>query len=87
MPVPLVSIRDLAVSFAGLPDMIGPRHRLEAIPGQLPEPWNLPAGCAFAPRCTQAGPDCAAGQPGFRGAGNNHFAACLRVPAREALPA
>ena len=72
---------------AALPDMVGPRRRLEAIPGQVPEPWNLPAGCAFAPRCALAGPDCAAGQPGWRRAGPHHLAACLRVGGPEAVPA
>jgi peptide/nickel transport system ATP-binding protein len=72
---------------AALPDMIGPRRRLEAIPGQVPEPWNLPAGCAFAPRCALAGPDCAAGQPGLRQAGPQHLAACLRVGGAGAVPA
>jgi peptide/nickel transport system ATP-binding protein len=34
-----------------LPEIDGTRRRLTAIPGTVPEPWNLPAGCAFAPRC------------------------------------
>jgi peptide/nickel transport system ATP-binding protein len=36
---------------AALPELDGPRRRLTPIPGAVPEPWNLPAGCAFAPRC------------------------------------
>ncbi len=64
---------------AALPAMIGPRRRLEAIPGFVPEPWAMPPGCAFAPRCAQAGPDCDAAAPGFRPAGPGHDAACLRV--------
>ena len=67
--------------------MIGPRRRLEAIPGQVPEPWNHPAGCAFAPRCALAGADCAAGQPGWRQAGPDHLAACLRVGGPGTAPA
>jgi peptide/nickel transport system ATP-binding protein len=70
-----------------LPDMDGPRRRLEAIPGQLPEPWNLPAGCAFAPRCALAGADCAAGLPPLRPAGARHLAACLRVGGDAMVPA
>ena len=72
---------------AALPGMTGPRRRLVAIPGQVPEPWNLPAGCAFAPRCPEAGPDCASGQPGWRRAGPDHMAACLRVHLRQVEPA
>jgi peptide/nickel transport system ATP-binding protein len=67
---------------AALPDMVGPRRRLEAIAGQVPEPWNLPSGCAFAPRCGLAGPDCAVAPPGFRRAGANHVVACVRVDTR-----
>ena len=64
-----------------LPEITGPRRRLTAIPGGVPEPWAMPPGCAFAPRCDLAGPDCAVSMPGFRSVGGNHHAACLRVPA------
>src|SRR3546814_8113972 len=43
---------------AALPALDGPRQRLAAIPGSVPEPWNLPAGCAFAPRCAEADEAC-----------------------------
>jgi peptide/nickel transport system ATP-binding protein len=43
---------------AALPMLDGPRQRLAAIPGSVPEPWNLPAGCAFAPRCAEADETC-----------------------------
>jgi oligopeptide/dipeptide ABC transporter ATP-binding protein len=33
------------------PPLDGPRERLEGLPGQPPDLRNLPAGCAFAPRC------------------------------------
>ena len=36
---------------AALPELEGPRRPLVAIPGVVPEPWNLPRGCSFAPRC------------------------------------
>jgi peptide/nickel transport system ATP-binding protein len=70
-----------------LPDMVGPRRRLDAIPGGVPEPWNLPPGCAFAPRCPLAGPDCDAGIPALRDAGEGHRAACIRVDARALVKA
>ena len=68
-----------------LPDMIGPRRRLTAIPGGVPEPWAMPLGCAFAPRCYLAGPDCAGAVPALRPIGGSphgerHRAACLRLP-------
>lgn len=40
----------------------GGRTRLDgplaAIPGQVPPLWNLPSGCAFAPRCSRADASC-----------------------------
>jgi peptide/nickel transport system ATP-binding protein len=41
-----------------LPDVKGRsrQNRLAAIPGQVPSPASLPAGCLFAPRCTHARP-------------------------------
>ncbi|MFN4089816.1 MAG: ABC transporter ATP-binding protein [Alphaproteobacteria bacterium] len=68
---------------AAVPDLDGPRRPLVAIPGTVPEPWNLPTGCAFAPRCPEAGPDCAvavpplARLPASSGAGRR--TACVRV--------
>jgi len=62
-----------------VPPLTGPRQRLLAIPGNVPEPWNLPPGCAFAPRCALAGDDCAARVPALRQVSPTHNAACLRV--------
>ena len=30
------------------------RQRLESISGNVPDPYNIPPGCPFHPRCTQA---------------------------------
>lgn len=64
---------------AALPDMTGPLRRLQAIPGQVPEPWDVPPGCPFAPRCPQAGEDCTVVVPPLRPLGPGHHAACLRT--------
>ncbi len=40
-----------------------PSGRLAAIPGTPPDPADLPAGCAFAPRCARAGQACREQQP------------------------
>lgn len=48
---------------AALPALDGPRVRLASIPGSVPEPWNLPKGCAFAPRCGEADEACHGNQP------------------------
>ncbi len=66
---------------AALPPLSGPPRRLSAIPGNVPEPWNLPEGCAFAPRCGEAEPACARAVPEFRAAEPGHQAACLHVAA------
>ena len=64
---------------AALPDMVGARRRLEAIPGGVPEPWNMPPGCAFAPRCTRATAQCDAAMPSFSAVGPDHEAACIHL--------
>jgi oligopeptide/dipeptide ABC transporter ATP-binding protein len=39
---------------------LGARHeRLQSIPGNVPNPARLPAGCKFHPRCDRAQADCA----------------------------
>jgi peptide/nickel transport system ATP-binding protein len=73
-----------------LPPITGPRRRLAAIPGGVPEPWAMPRGCAFAPRCTHHMAACDAGTPGDAELAPGHRAACLRavVPQHaEAVPA
>jgi peptide/nickel transport system ATP-binding protein len=61
---------------AALPALTGPRRRLAAIPGTVPEPGSAPAGCAFAPRCPLAEPRCHAVPPPARRIGLLHRAAC-----------
>jgi len=42
------------------------RARLEAIEGMVPDPYSIPTGCAFHPRCTQCIPDlCTTQEPPF----------------------
>lgn len=69
-----------------LPDIEGPRRRLTAIPGQVPEPAALPPGCAFGPRCRHFTTACATIIPAMRVAGSGHHAACLRIDAPAIAP-
>ena len=69
-----------------LPDMVGPRRRLSAIPGGVPEPWNLPPGCAFAPRCERATKACTVPPP-YVAIGRDHHAACINATTRETVAA
>jgi len=64
---------------AAMPDHIGPRRRLVAIPGSVPEPGRLPRGCSFAPRCQTAYAACSEAAPAARSVGPNHLVACLRA--------
>jgi peptide/nickel transport system ATP-binding protein len=51
-------------------------ERLVDIAGTVPPPWDMPPGCAFAPRCPGASPRCFAEQPPFEEKRPGHFAAC-----------
>jgi peptide/nickel transport system ATP-binding protein len=51
-------------------------NRLPAIPGVVPNPANLPAGCAFRPRCAKAMPVCAGKEPVLQQAGEGHSVRC-----------
>jgi peptide/nickel transport system ATP-binding protein len=55
--------------------------RLVAIPGAPPDLANLPPGCAFAPRCSQAGDPCRHFVPDPVVTGEGHFACCLQTRA------
>jgi peptide/nickel transport system ATP-binding protein len=46
-----------------LPGAIPPGERLRQISGMAPTLSNRPAGCAFAPRCSRALPQCASTEP------------------------
>jgi peptide/nickel transport system ATP-binding protein len=74
-----------------LPPIDGPRRRLSAIPGGVPEPWAMPPGCAFAPRCPQRVEACDAGTPPHLRLEDAHLAACIRATVApmmaERLPA
>ncbi len=63
---------------AALPALTGPRQRLTAIPGTVPEPGNFPAGCRFAPRCPAVEPRCAVQPPPCRHVGLLHRTTCHR---------
>ena len=61
-----------------LPALEGPRHRLTAIPGIIADAQNLPAGCAFHPRCEHYIERCSQEQPAMAMAKSDHFVACFR---------
>jgi peptide/nickel transport system ATP-binding protein len=71
---------------AALPPLHGPRRPLAAIPGSVPEPWAMPPGCAFAPRCPRHVAACDAKQPPLAQVAPGHCAACIRPGAASARP-
>ncbi|WP_408906621.1 ABC transporter ATP-binding protein [Roseomonas sp. CAU 1739] len=71
---------------AALPPIDGPKRPLAAIPGGVPEPWAMPPGCAFAPRCPHAAAACAVRVPAAARIGADHSAACI-LASREMVPA
>jgi peptide/nickel transport system ATP-binding protein len=60
--------------------------RLTEIPGMVPSLTNLPAGCAFAPRCSLAIDRCRAEYPPLQEFDGKHLAACWRAAETVAAP-
>jgi len=55
-------------------------ERLTAIEGVVPNPYALPHGCRFSPRCALADEKCRAEQPALREIAPGHRAACWKAP-------
>ena len=62
--------------FDSLPDIENRRAELKPIPGLIPDPMNLPAGCAFHPRCSYAKPECSRDLPEARRVSDTHYVCC-----------
>jgi oligopeptide/dipeptide ABC transporter ATP-binding protein len=48
------------------------------LPGEIPDPMNLPAGCRFSPRCALATERCRREEPVLTSMGGEHWMACHR---------
>jgi len=57
---------------------------LKALEGQVPELWDMPKGCAFAPRCRLASASCLAQDPALQELPGSRAAACLHLEAGHA---
>ncbi len=64
---------------ASLPKMSRERHRLQPIPGRLPDVRKPLSGCVFAPRCHFAEPRCQTTPPAITPIGEDVAAACWRA--------
>ena len=73
--------------FRSLPDLAGPRERLQTIPGIVPSAYRFPSGCRFRTRCPIATERCAAEEPPLvpLHSGGEHTVACHHLEEAEAL--
>jgi peptide/nickel transport system permease protein len=65
-----------AALIASMPE--GEAERLTAIPGAVPQPWAMPTGCRFAPRCEMANEACARIAPALEEVAPGRSSRCLR---------
>ena len=64
--------------FGSIPKLDQKIRRLTPIKGLMPDPTNLPEGCAFAPRCNHACEACMTTRPKPEKMNDTHTVACLR---------
>lgn len=69
--------------FHSLPGFAEGEGRLHPIPGLPPDPSNLPAGCAFQPRCPRATAECASCEICNQELTPGHFCRCLHPEGEE----
>ncbi|MFD1424940.1 ABC transporter ATP-binding protein [Laceyella tengchongensis] len=60
-----------------IPKLDEQKERLYAIPGQVPNPYQMPAGCRFAPRCTQVMDVCRQAVPSLAPVEQGHVSRCF----------
>jgi peptide/nickel transport system ATP-binding protein len=66
-----------------IPTLSAREGALATIPGQVPLPENMPAGCRFATRCPFAETRCHQHRPALRALANDHQVACFRAPLEQ----
>jgi len=59
-----------------LPGAENKKKRLDAIPGVVPSPLDLPSGCRFRDRCFKAAGICAEAEPQLLEKEKDHWVAC-----------
>ena len=63
---------------SSIPQLTEKKDRLQAIPGQVPDPMNLPMGCKFHPRCYLVIEECKKEEPPLFQVNGDHFSRCIR---------
>jgi oligopeptide/dipeptide ABC transporter ATP-binding protein len=61
-----------------IPQLKEKKNRLNAIPGQVPNPIDLPVGCKFHPRCYLMIEECKKEEPPLFKVDGDHFSRCIR---------
>ena len=61
-----------------IPSLAERKKRLDTIPGQVPNPMDLPVGCKFHPRCYLMIEDCRKEEPPLFQTNDDHFSRCIR---------
>jgi oligopeptide/dipeptide ABC transporter ATP-binding protein len=62
--------------FASIPRLEAPVEWLQPIPGTVPSPLDLPAGCLFRNRCPHVLPVCGTAEPPVLEIAPGHHVAC-----------
>jgi peptide/nickel transport system ATP-binding protein len=65
--------------FASLPSFNKDAPRLKPIKGSMPDPTNLPQGCAFHPRCPFVIEECKKSEIPFTEISQGHFCRCCNI--------
>lgn len=69
--------------FGSIPDLDSHVKRLNPIPGLMPDPADLPAGCSFCPRCTCTCSRCQGENPDMTEVEPGHFVKCFQIGKEE----
>ncbi len=69
--------------FGSLPNLDEDTDRLKPIAGMMPDPSDLPKGCAFSPRCPKATDRCREERPQAAEATPGHFVACFHAAGED----
>lgn len=70
---------------ASLPSMKQKKEELYSIPGMVPNLLEMPAGCAFCPRCPIADSQCQMRYPEFQKISDHHMVRCLKSQEKVVL--
>ncbi|TCP56429.1 peptide/nickel transport system ATP-binding protein [Tamaricihabitans halophyticus] len=64
---------------SAMPQLGSRTAKLASIPGHTPEPWAMPNGCRFGPRCTYHQESCSESPVALESAGTERQARCARL--------